>query len=111
MVTRRKPDAKRIRRLNISSGLENSSLGDYEQVTFSPVLVKPPDERNVITVSTSSSAMDVSDAQLPQPWRSVGKSNSNGHFVDDVMMTGSTTEQVRGLPDEVFTGMEELGSV
>ena len=102
------PEAKRIRRLNISSGLESSSSGDYEQVTFSPVLVKPPDERNVITVSTSASDMDVSDPLPPHPWRMVGI--PSGKFVDDAVMAVTATDQVRGLPDEVFTGMEELGA-
>ena len=103
------PEAKRIRRLNISSGLESSSSGDYERVRYSPVLVKPPDEKNVITVSTSASDMDVSDSLPPHPWRMMG--NPSGQFVDDAAMATTTAEdQVRGLPDEVFTGLEELGA-
>ena len=102
------PEAKRIRRLNISSGLESSSSRDYERVRYSPVLVKPPDEKNVITVSTSASDMDVSDPLPPHPWRMMG--NPSGQFVDDAALATTADDQVRGLPDEVFTGMEELGA-
>ena len=100
------PEAKGIRRLNISSGLDSSATGDYEPIMFSPMLAKPLDERNVINVSTSSSAMDVS---VHQP-QSGMTGNYSAQFVDDGRMTFQATEQVRGLPDEVFTGMEELGA-
>ena len=100
------PEAKRIRRLNISSGLDSSATGDYEPIMFSPMLAKPLDERNVINVSTSSSAMDTS---VHQPQMGM-TGNYSAQFVDDGRVTLQATEQVRGLPDEVFTGMEELGA-
>ena len=78
------PEAKGIRRLNISSGLDSSSTGHQ--------------------VSTSSSAMDVSDIQTS--WMTRGASNAL--YVDDAVMTMPDHEQVKGMPDEVFNGIKEF---
>ena len=99
------PEAKRIRRLNNTSAL-NSSSSFLEPTHFSPILVKPMDERHVITVSTSSSTpMDVSDAQAR--W-TPGGASSHPQFVDDIMLMNTTDQDpIEGAKNDVFLGVEE----
>ena len=98
------PEAKHIRRLNNTSAL-NSSSSLLEPTNFSPILVKPVDERHVITVSTSSSTpIDVSDAQAR--W-TPGEASSNSQFVDDVMLMNTTDQDpIEGALNDVFQGVE-----
>ena len=99
------PEAKRIRRLNDTSAL-NSSSSFLEPTHFSPILVKPVEERHVITVSTSSSApMDVSDTQ--SRW-TPGGATSPPQFVDDIMLMNTTDQDpIEGARNDVFLGVEE----
>ena len=99
------PEAKRIRRLNDTSAL-NSSSSFLEPTHFSPILVKPVEERHVITVSTSSSTpMDVSDTQ--SRW-TPGGATSPPQFVDDIMLMNTTDQDpIEGARNDVFLGVEE----
>ena len=99
------PEAKRIRRLNDTSAL-NSSSSFLEPTHFSPILVKPVEERHVITVSTSSSApMDVSDTQ--SRW-TPGGATSPPQFVDDIVLMNTTDQDpIEGARNDVFLGVEE----
>ena len=99
------PEAKRIRRLNDTSAL-NSSSSFLEPTHFSPILVKPVEERHVITVSTSSSApMDVSDTQ---PRWTPGGATSPPQFVDDIVLMNTTDQDpIEGAMNDVFLGVEE----
>ena len=99
------PEAKRIRRLNDTSAL-NSSSSFLEPTHFSPILVKPVEERHVITVSTSSSTpMDVSDTQTR--W-TPGGASSTPQFVDDIVLMNTTDQDpIEGARNDVFLGVEE----
>ena len=99
------PEAKRIQRLNNSLALNSSSFL-MEPIHFSPVLAKPPDERHVITVSTSSSTpMDVSNVLTM--W-TPGEATTTPQYVDDAALMNMPDQNPnRGVSDNVFSGVKE----